>query len=84
MLVKEWRIAMCFRQVVVWYGRAQVMYVVETYIAREPLKRQGQAIVSTAFDRREHIIPIIFSILIDILILMLYVEKPQRIGAKEK
>jgi hypothetical protein len=84
MLLKHRRIAMCLAQVVVRDGGAEMMNVVVTYIASEPMQHARQAVISTAFDSREHIVPVVFAVLIDILILMLYVEKPQRISAKEK
>ena len=84
MLVKQWRVAVRFRQIIVRNSRAQVMFVVETYIAGEPLQRLWQAVISAALDSREHIVPVVLSVLVDILILMLYVEKPQGISAEEK
>jgi len=75
---------MGFGQVIVRYGRAEVVYVVETYIARQPLQGQGQAVIGTALDSREHIVPVVLAILIDILILVLDIKEPQCIGAKEK
>jgi hypothetical protein len=84
MFIKQRSIAVALGEIVVRYGRAEMMYVVIADIAGQPVKYFRQAVVGTTLHSREHVVPVLFAVLVDILVLMLYVEKPQRISTEEE
>ena len=61
-----------------------MMYMMITDIAGKPVKDPWQFVIRTPLHCSNHIIPILFSALKDMFVLMLNIKKPQRIRTKEE
>ena len=66
-----------FFQVVIRDAGIEVMDVVETNIACQPVKGFRDIVKSTASDRSQQMIPVLFPLFICFFVLMLNIEKPE-------